>query len=109
MATESSAHWVVRFWCVAPSVILPLGCDACRIFLQLRRGTPMASPTTNPRLQALPTKQHILFEALGPDGTKYDAERLAKLLEWSLEDMGTYLRIQPAAVTHFGSLALRQE
>lgn len=69
----------------------------------------MASPTTNPRLPALPTKQHILFEALGPDGTKYDAEQLAKMLEWSLEDMGTYLRIQPAAVTHFGSLALRQE
>jgi hypothetical protein len=69
----------------------------------------MPSPATNPRLQALPKTQHILFEALGPDGCKYDAERLAKLLDWNVEDMGAYLRMDAAAVKNFGSLALRQE
>lgn len=53
--------------------------------------------------------QHVLVEALGPDGRRYDAGKIAKLLDWSLKDMGTYLRKDPSTVSRFGASALHQE
>ena len=54
-------------------------------------------------------EQHILLEALDKDGRRYDAGKLAQLLDWSLKDMGAYLDKDPSTVSRFSASAGSQD
>jgi hypothetical protein len=63
-----------------------------------------AAPPRAPDIQ-----QHILMEALDADGRRYDAGKLARLLDWTLKDMGIYLKKDASTVSRFGGSALYQD
>ncbi|MGH9893288.1 MAG: hypothetical protein ACREA0_15115, partial [bacterium] len=50
----------------------------------------------------------VLREAIDERG-RYDAAKMAKLLDWSLVEMAEYLGKDPSTVSRFGSSAVHQE
>lgn len=65
-----------------------------------------------PRLQKIPpTTLHaptILRDAIDDRG-RYDAAKMAKLLDWSLTELAEYLGKDPSTVSRFGASAAYQE
>jgi len=50
----------------------------------------------------------ILREATDQNG-RYDAAKIAKLLDWNLADVATYLGRDPSTISRFGASVVHQE
>jgi hypothetical protein len=63
---------------------------------------------TMPAITATFQEAKILREATDKNG-RYDASRIARLLDWSTADIAHYLGRDPSTISRFGASAVHQE